>query len=92
MKISLFLCCSCLVLCCVNAFVVPDNRKTTKIHAASFQTSQSELLKITSISSSTTSLNERRWNFNEGQSPWGLKKNAETWNGRVAQVRFFFCF
>jgi hypothetical protein len=34
-----------------------------------------------------TSLSERRWNFNEGQGPFGLKKNAETWNGRVAQVR-----
>jgi hypothetical protein len=33
-------------------------------------------------------LQERRWNFNEGQSPWGLKRNAEIWNGRVAQVRF----
>ena len=29
----------------------------------------------------------RRWNFNDGQGPWGLKKNAEIWNGRVAQVR-----
>jgi len=36
----------------------------------------------------TSVLNERKWNFNEGQSPWGLKKNAEIWNGRVAQVRF----
>lgn len=33
-------------------------------------------------------LQERRWNFNEGQSPWGMKKNAEIWNGRFAQVRF----
>jgi hypothetical protein len=32
-------------------------------------------------------LSERRWNFNEGQEPWGMKKNAEIWNGRVAQVR-----
>ncbi len=31
-------------------------------------------------------LSERRWNFNEGQAPWGLKKNAEIWNGRVSQV------
>ena len=34
----------------------------------------------------TTSLAERQWNFNEGRAPWGLKKNAEIWNGRVAQV------
>jgi hypothetical protein len=30
----------------------------------------------------------RQWNFNEGRSPFGLKKNAEIWNGRVAQVGF----
>jgi hypothetical protein len=35
---------------------------------------------------SVSALQERRWNFNEGQSPWGLKKNAEVWNGRYAQV------
>jgi hypothetical protein len=39
------------------------------------------------VTTTTTSLAERKWNFNEGQAPWGLKKNAETWNGRVAQVR-----
>lgn len=39
--------------------------------------------------SSSSSLSERKWNFNEGSSPWGLKKNAETWNGRVAQVGFY---
>ena len=42
-----------------------------------------------SISSSTTALSEgRQWNFNNGRSPWGLKKNAEIWNGRVAQMAF----
>ena len=39
------------------------------------------------LSKSSTALQERRWNFNEGQGPWGLKKNAEIWNGRMAQVR-----
>jgi hypothetical protein len=35
----------------------------------------------------TTELSEgRRWNFNEGRSPWGMKRNAEIWNGRMAQV------
>jgi hypothetical protein len=42
-------------------------------------------------SSSSSQLQERRWNFNEGQSPWGLKRNAEIWNGRVAQVRAVTC-
>lgn len=35
---------------------------------------------------SPVALQERRWNFNDGQSPWGMKKNAEIWNGRFAQV------
>jgi hypothetical protein len=42
---------------------------------------------LTRTRATTTVLSERRWNFNEGQSPWGLKKNAEIWNGRLAQVR-----
>mmetsp|Transcript_17143 Transcript_17143/g.27799 ORF Transcript_17143/g.27799 Transcript_17143/m.27799 type:complete len:146 (+) Transcript_17143:90-527(+) len=46
----------------------------------------------TSPRSTLTSLSERKWNFNEGQAPWGLKKNAETWNGRVAQVAFVWVF
>jgi len=30
----------------------------------------------------------RQWNFNEGRSPWGMKNNAEIWNGRLAQMGF----
>uniref|UniRef100_A0A6S8Z6B1 Uncharacterized protein n=1 Tax=Ditylum brightwellii TaxID=49249 RepID=A0A6S8Z6B1_9STRA len=37
---------------------------------------------------SSTALNERQWNFNEGRGPWGMKKNAEIWNGRAAQMGF----
>jgi len=38
---------------------------------------------------SSTSLSMgRTWNFNEGRGPFGLKKNAEIWNGRVAQMGF----
>merc|ERR1712127_877190 len=39
-------------------------------------------------SESKTALMERRWNFNEARGPWGLKNNAEIWNGRVAQMGF----
>mmetsp|Transcript_44953 Transcript_44953/g.50399 ORF Transcript_44953/g.50399 Transcript_44953/m.50399 type:complete len:147 (+) Transcript_44953:190-630(+) len=46
---------------------------------------------ITGVNSSTRLL-ERKWNFNEGQSPWGMKQNAETWNGRVAQLAFVWVF
>ena len=38
--------------------------------------------------SGSTLLQERRWNFNEGRGPWGMKKNAEIWNGRLAQMGF----
>jgi len=30
----------------------------------------------------------RRWNFNEARGPFGLKNNAEIWNGRLAQMAF----
>jgi hypothetical protein len=52
-------------------------------------TSLTQLPPVTA-QTSTTALSERQWNFNEGQSPWGLKKNAEVWNGRVSQVRTDF--
>lgn len=48
---------------------------------------QPRVLQSKATRSATTALAERRWNFNDGQGPFGLKKNAEIWNGRVAQVR-----
>lgn len=57
-----------------HAFVASNHATTlTQVPSATGQTSK-------------TALSERQWNFNEGQSPWGLKKNAEVWNGRVSQV------
>jgi hypothetical protein len=39
--------------------------------------------------SRTTALSERQWNFNDPpRGPFGMKKNAETWNGRVAMMGF----
>jgi hypothetical protein len=39
--------------------------------------------------SSSSALYERKWNFNsDGRNPWGVKRNAEVWNGRVAQMAF----
>eukprot|EP00538_Stauroneis_constricta_P014016 CAMPEP_0119567642 /NCGR_PEP_ID=MMETSP1352-20130426/36526_1 /TAXON_ID=265584 /ORGANISM="Stauroneis constricta, Strain CCMP1120" /LENGTH=129 /DNA_ID=CAMNT_0007616919 /DNA_START=87 /DNA_END=473 /DNA_ORIENTATION=- len=61
-----------------NAFVMPSSSTSRGL--------------MTTTPSSTTTLNERRWNFNEGQSPWGLKQNAEKWNGRVAQMAFVWIF
>jgi hypothetical protein len=59
----------------------------------SARTPFSSTTSIVDDSSTTTQLAERQWNFNEGQSPWGMKTNAEKWNGRVAQVRFVsLCF
>eukprot|EP00542_Grammatophora_oceanica_P014305 CAMPEP_0194044214 /NCGR_PEP_ID=MMETSP0009_2-20130614/15713_1 /TAXON_ID=210454 /ORGANISM="Grammatophora oceanica, Strain CCMP 410" /LENGTH=155 /DNA_ID=CAMNT_0038688667 /DNA_START=93 /DNA_END=560 /DNA_ORIENTATION=- len=39
-----------------------------------------------------TQLSERRWNFNDFRSPWGVKRNAEIWNGRIAQIAFVITF
>lgn len=30
----------------------------------------------------------RQWNFNAGRGPFGMKNNAEIWNGRVGQMGF----
>lgn len=61
----------------VNGFVVPSKSTSSVV---------SQQIPTATARSTTTALSERQWNFNEGQGPWGLKKNAETWNGRVAQV------
>jgi hypothetical protein len=37
-----------------------------------------------------TALHERQWNFNRGRGPFGMKRNAEVWNGRAAQMGFTF--
>eukprot|EP00956_Cyclotella_meneghiniana_P033316 scaffold95012_cov59-Cyclotella_meneghiniana.AAC.2 len=69
------------------AFVAPSTSlksftNTNKQHQHPSSSSSSQH-KITS-----TTLSERQWNFNNGRSPFGLKKNAEIWNGRVAQMAF----
>ncbi|CAB9509120.1 Transcriptional regulator [Seminavis robusta] len=46
----------------------------------------------TAAATTSTQLHERQWNFNEGQGPFGMKKNAEIWNGRVAQMAFLVIF
>ena len=37
-------------------------------------------------SSATSTTLYRQWNFNNDSGPFGLKNNAEIWNGRVAQM------
>jgi hypothetical protein len=64
---------------CTTAFVPPTTSLVTK------STTQNT---VPVAQQSTTSLSERQWNFNNGRSPFGLKKNAEIWNGRVAQMAF----
>jgi hypothetical protein len=65
---------------CTTAFVPPT---TTSLITKS--TTQNT---VPIAQQSSTSLSERQWNFNNGRSPFGLKKNAEIWNGRVAQMAF----
>lgn len=71
-----------LLVSSAQAFVAP---KSNTVSSNSFKTPVTQ--SINSFGTSTT-LNERQWNFNEGRGPFGLKKNAEIWNGRVAQVGF----
>ena len=69
------------------AFCPPSSSsRTTSIVSSQQQQQFAVTASPTRRTTSSTSLSERRWNFNEGQSPWGLKKNAEIWNGRLAQV------
>ena len=75
--ISMNLALCLLLLTAVEGFVAPLQGSQRAVSTAD----------VTEYKSSTTMLNERQWNFNEGQGPWGVKKNAEIWNGRVAQVR-----
>ena len=68
------------------AFVAPSTSLKSFTNTNKQQhhpSSSSSQHKITS-----TTLSERQWNFNNGRSPFGLKKNAEIWNGRVAQMAF----
>jgi hypothetical protein len=66
---------------CSSAFVSPSSSRNTVVSRSPFS------VPTPTTSTTTTALAGRRWNFNEGQGPWGLKKNAEIWNGRVSQVR-----
>ena len=68
---------------CSSAFVSPSSSRNTVVSRSPF----SVPTPTPTATTTTTALAGRRWNFNEGQGPWGLKKNAEIWNGRVSQVR-----
>jgi hypothetical protein len=66
------------ILVSVNGFTTPTPRSS--IQRISTQTP--------SVSFDTSLSMGRQWNFNEGRGPFGLKKNAEIWNGRFAQMCF----
>jgi hypothetical protein len=75
------------VVTLVSAFVPPTSSSFPTQSRISFNRfTPTSCVTVALTGSSPTSLFERRWNFNEGQGPFGLKKNAEVWNGRVAQV------
>jgi len=69
---------ACLSSTSTEAFVTTPSRNSL--------TKQQQQQQQVNVPKSSSALQERKWNFNEGQAPWGLKKNAEIWNGRVAQV------
>jgi len=63
-----------------EAFLVPNK--------PNFSTLPTRFPQAPQTQASSTTLFERRWNFNEGRGPFGFKKNAEIWNGRLAQMGF----
>ena len=68
----------------VSGFVVPPaSKNVSSLHSKNI---------IANGPKSSSALMERQWNFNEGRGPFGMKKNAEIWNGRVAQVSTFVIF
>ncbi|KAL7494158.1 hypothetical protein ACHAWT_003297 [Skeletonema menzelii] len=72
-----------LLIGAVQAFAPPTS------HSVRSSISQQPTQQYNTIpTTSTTALAERQWNFNDGRGPWGMKKNAEIWNGRVAQMAF----
>lgn len=75
MKLSLFALFA-ILFTSVNGFATPKNTLMTTRTAAP------------QIASTTSLEMGRQWNFNEGRGPFGLKKNAEIWNGRAAQMCF----
>jgi hypothetical protein len=80
-----------MVLSSADAFMTPSSMTPLTSSSNSCHRSLTTTTTQTPIATkttSTTALFERQWNFNQGRGPWGLKKNAEIWNGRVAQVAF----
>ena len=72
----------CVCIQGMHSFTTPHHISTTKSTAT-----RNSSPFISDKTTSTTALSEgRQWNFNEGRGPYGFKKNAEIWNGRVAQV------
>lgn len=66
-----------LLFTAINGFVTPASNSIARVASTP------------AVLPTTTSLEMgRQWNFNEGRGPFGLKKNAEIWNGRVAQMCF----
>eukprot|EP00559_Dactyliosolen_fragilissimus_P003592 CAMPEP_0184862856 /NCGR_PEP_ID=MMETSP0580-20130426/8115_1 /TAXON_ID=1118495 /ORGANISM="Dactyliosolen fragilissimus" /LENGTH=142 /DNA_ID=CAMNT_0027360869 /DNA_START=22 /DNA_END=450 /DNA_ORIENTATION=+ len=70
-----------------NAFVVPGNPVISSSRNCQNLSKNANLVPA-SRDSETSLMMGRQWNFNEGRGPFGLKKNAEIWNGRMAQVGF----
>jgi len=74
-----------LIVTSTNGFVT--NHKITNFPSCHL-TSNNAITPTTSAVTTTSLEMGRQWNFNKGRSPWGLKKNAEIWNGRIAQLSF----
>ncbi|GMH93093.1 hypothetical protein TrST_g13717 [Triparma strigata] len=85
--------CIVLAVATTNAFSVPSGSlKISSMRVTQSTRSATELYgmmdDIKSAGAKEIAKPDRQWNFNGGRSPWGLKNNAEIWNGRVAQMAF----
>uniref|UniRef100_A0A6U0IIL6 Uncharacterized protein n=1 Tax=Minutocellus polymorphus TaxID=265543 RepID=A0A6U0IIL6_9STRA len=81
------------VLASASAFVPSQNSNSNK-PATPTPVSQLRTADLSNNAASgrlsATALHERQWNFNRGRGPFGMKRNAEIWNGRAAQMGFTF--
>jgi len=79
-------------LASASAFA-PSSQNGHRQPVAAAPTTPASQLRTANLSSGAgrlgaTALSERQWNFNRGRGPFGMKKNAEIWNGRAAQMGF----
>ena len=83
MKSSVFFLIFAFLFTTISGFISP-----TTLSTKSFSSKAPHSVTDNNALTKTSLAMGRQWNFNEGRGPFGLKKNAEIWNGRAAQMCF----